>query len=221
MARRPLLLDLFCGAGGCAVGYHRAGFDIIGVDIKPQKRYPFPFVQADAMRPPFDLRMFDAVHASPPCEGYSRMRHLPWLKDNVWPMLLEPTLEMLSGLASPWVIENVADSPLRGITLCGSMFGLKVYRHRRFASNVFLWQPDHSPHSRIIGRAALLDSRRAIGEDGFVSVIGKARKEILQAAGLAMGIDWMPGPEISKAIPPAYTEFIGRQLIRVLENTES
>ena len=87
IGHKPRLLDLFCGAGGAAMGYHRAGFDVVGVDIESQSRYPFEFHQADAMT--YSLDGFDAIHASPPCQGYSRLRHLPWLKDRVYPMLIE------------------------------------------------------------------------------------------------------------------------------------
>ncbi len=103
------LLDLFCGAGGAAVGYHNAGFDeIIGVDIKPQPRYPFEFVQADALEYLAEHgREFDAIHASPPCQGYSIMHNLPWLRGRDYPLLILPTIEMLEALGKPYVVENV------------------------------------------------------------------------------------------------------------------
>ena len=130
------LLDLFCGAGGASKGYADAGFDdIVGVDNKPQPHYPFEFVLADAMTYP--LEGFDAIHASPPCQGYSIMRNLPWLRDKVYPLLIEPTLERLAAAGVPYVIENVmgARYVLDGNWLCGGMFGLPFYRHRVFATN--------------------------------------------------------------------------------------
>src|SRR3989304_5094805 len=107
---KPKLLDLFCGAGGAAMGYHRAGFDVVGVDIKPQPHYPFEFHQADAMTWPLDG--FDAIHASPPCPGSSRLRRLPWLKGREWPLLIPGVRRRLVAAGVPWVIENVMDAPL-------------------------------------------------------------------------------------------------------------
>lgn len=255
---RPLLLDLFCGAGGAAVGYHRAGFDVVGVDIKPQKRYPFRFVQADSLRIPFDFSSFAAVHASPPCQGYSRMRHLPWLKGRVYPMLIGECRAMLESSGIPWVMENVEDAPLGGIVLCGAMFGLKVYRHRRFESSHCLLQPSHEKHKETIGKGRMLNDRAQPNENGFVSLPSKVKLfagrlpsrdssgsskpdrlnrnyhakegEFLSVAGhnfklslasKAMGIDWMNRKELAESIPPAYTEYIGKQLIRILEASKS
>src|SRR5580704_7182879 len=130
---RPLLLDLFCGAGGCAVGYHRAGFDVVGVDIEPQKRYPFQMVVANALRPPFDLSTFDAIHASPPCQHFSTGSKCRADRGKGHPDLLRPTLAMLEDLVVPWVVENVELAPLPyAAKLCGRMFGLPLFRHRLF-----------------------------------------------------------------------------------------
>lgn len=225
---RPLrLLDLFCGAGGSAVGYHRAGFtEIVGIDRKPQPRYPFRFIQADALNPPVRLEDFDAIHASPPCQGYSALRHLPWLKDRVYPLLLEPVRAMLDASGRPWVIENVERAPLPGIVLCGQSFGLPVYRHRKFGANVFLMAPPHTPHEVVIGHGRMVNDRRkgtlnsgsakgAWGHQTIVTVAGgQCRKD---EAERALGIDWMQKPELTQAIPPAYTEFIGRQLLQAIQ----
>ena len=231
------LLDLFCGAGGAAVGYHRAGFtDITGVDIRPMPRYPFRFVQADALDflasvQPGD---FDLIHASPPCQGYSRMRHLPWLKDRPYPLLIEPVRAQLQRIGGAWVIENVADAPLGGVILCGMMFGLKVYRHRRFESSELFMAPSHMQHREIIGRGRYLNDRARPSASGMVSLVAKGLKvdrrartykaglpafpdldyrsgesTARQVAGGAMGIDWMTREELSQAIPPAYTHFLG------------
>lgn len=215
---RPLrLLDLFCGAGGSAVGYHRAGFtEIVGVDLRPQPRYPFAFVQADAMTYPLDG--FDAIHASPPCQGYSIMRNLPWLRDREYPLLIGPIRERLQSAGIPYVIENVAGARrsakhpdgLRAGWLCGSMLGLPIFRHRYFETS-FLWlQPFHVPHDSVIKPGRMLGSR--------------ARDVVTRKTGLgglsardALGVPWMTRDEATQAIPPAYTEFIGRQLLQVIE----
>lgn len=210
---RPRLLDLFSGAGGAARGYQLAGFHVTGVDHIRQPRYAGDvFVLADAL----DYcaahgHEYDAIHASPPCQGYSRMRHLPWLRDRDYPLLIDPTRAALEATGRPWVIENVADAPLRsGMTLCGTMFGLRVYRHRRFESSVLLLAPPHPRHEVVIGRGRMLNDRAKANARGFVSLVGKNG---IAAARAAMGIDWMTGDELSQAIPPAYTAWIGRQLM--------
>lgn len=215
------LLDLFCGAGGCAVGYHRAGFtDIVGVDIKPQKNYPFEFYKCDALEFILELGgyysgMFDAIHASPPCQGYTPLKYLHPHKQ--YPDLLPRTRELLIRTGLPWVIENVPGSPLGyAIMLCGSMFeGLRVYRHRWFESSHFMMQPWHPPHKLRAGAPGTKGGRGRKAHymaGGFVTVAGDVGSYI----GPAMGIDWMTGEEMSQAIPPAYTEFIGKQLLRVI-----
>jgi DNA (cytosine-5)-methyltransferase 1 len=222
------LLDLFCGAGGAAVGYHRAGFDeIVGVDIKPMPRYPFQFVQADALEfcKSFGVG-FDVIHASPPCQGYSALRCLPWLRDKVYPMLIEPCREALEATGRPFVIENVERAPLRnGLTLCGQMFGLSIYRHRQFECSEILLSPGHKQHDVVIGAGRMLNDRRkgtlnagsakgAWGKQPLVTVAGgQCRKDDAERA---LGIDWMQKHELMQAIPPAYTEFIGKQLIEAL-----
>lgn len=202
---RPRLLDLFCGAGGAAMGYHRAGFDVVGVDIKPQPRYPFEFVQADAMTYP--LEGFDAVHASPPCQAYSSAtrdasRH---------PDLYQLTVDRLGTV--PYVIENVIGAPYGGgIVLCGSMFGLTasgewLQRHRNFETSWLIFQPpcEHPASPRpitITGQAYVSETRE----------YPHSRQSTFAIAKQLMGIDWMSRDELTEAIPPAYTEWIGRQL---------
>ena len=209
---RPRLLDLFCGAGGAAMGYHRAGFDVVGVDINPQPRYPFEFVQMDALEAfdHFGWNDFDAIHASPPCQHFSQMSKCrPGLAET-YPDLVDPARQLLIASGKPYVIENVTGSPLQNwAQVCGSGLGMTLQRHRWFESNVPLWgvpcahgqnawNPDY-------GHATGRKRRR-------VPVIGEWRiKKHLQDE--AMGIDWMTLPELSEAIPPAYTEFIGNQLL--------
>jgi len=228
------VLDLFCGAGGAAMGYARAGFDVVGVDIEPQPRYPFPFVQADAIEYGAEHgAAFDLVHASPPCQAYSPLRHLPWLRDRVYWDSLPPTLEMLAMIGRPYVVENVERAPLDGLTLCGAMFGLAwpdgtpIYRHRRFLSTEFLLAPGHPKHFRSIApsptRNASNHANAAIRERierGFGLNNGRVwggHQSATAVAGSAVGIEWMTSKEVAQAIPPAYTEWMGAQLLPRLE----
>jgi DNA (cytosine-5)-methyltransferase 1 len=220
---RPRLLDLFCGAGGAAMGYSRAGFDVVGVDINPQPRFPFEFHQADAMTLP--LGGYDVIHASPPCQAYSRLRHLPWLKGREYPALLDATRVRLHSSGRPWVIENVEDAPMPySVVLCGVMFGLPVYRHRRFGASFLMWQPEHEKHTHTLaaGRASMATRyRKTSGVTGiFVKEISRGslagHATGAKETGRLMGIDWMRRDELTQAIPPAYTEWVGRQLMTQL-----
>jgi DNA (cytosine-5)-methyltransferase 1 len=208
---RPLLLDLFCCEGGAAAGYHRAGFDVIGVDIEPQPNYPYPSVQADALNAPFDLRCFDAIHASPPCQAYSvatadHSRH---------PDLVDPVRKMLVESGLPYVIENVPGAPLRSpVTLCGSSFSLTVRRHRSFESNIMLLVPQclHRTQGRTLGVYGHIDGPNAARG----SKHGDKARTVSEAQE-AMGMPWASWHGCTQAIPPAYTEHIGRQLLAHLE----
>lgn len=287
------LLDLYCGAGGCAVGYSRAGFDVVGVDLNPMPRYPFEFHQGDALD---YLREhgheFDVIHASPPCQAYCSLKSMPNAK--VHPDLVAPTREALEATGKPYVIENVPGAPLLSPTmLCGTMFGLgtgdaDLRRHRLFETNWSLVLPfgmfckhgrraaqnapareDRERTICVIGQAGIAEDRALRRIDFKPRVISvhdssgrghdeaanhRRRKTITVAgshgdAGLslsgqkrpgtvgvrgnaggqskrdgllyfstaerneAMGIEWMKGGEISQAIPPAYTKFIGDQLM--------
>lgn len=208
---RPPLLDLFCGAGGAAKGYHDAGFDVVGIDINPQPNYPFEFIQADALNPPVDLSDFDVIHASPPCQGYSRMNHV---HKRDYPMLIEPVRDLLRRAGVVYVIENVEGAPLdKPVTLCGSSFGLKVIRHRLFESNVGLSAPLCGSHEgEFYGPAGHGDPNRRKREAN-PHLGGKGYTDRCRAA---MGIDWTNRDELAEAIPPAYTEYIGRQLLEAL-----
>lgn len=215
---RPRLLDLFCGAGGAAMGYSRAGFEVVGVDIKPQPHYPFEFHQADAMT--FPLANYDAIHASPPCQGYSIMRNLPWLRGKEYPLLIPGTLARLTESGVPYVIENVygARRELPAGWLCGGMFGLPFYRHRLFATNWAWFQPGHPRHQFSVRNGRTMGSRaRDIVHNGAQRVganVGHAAG--VQDARDAMECQWMTRDELSQAIPPAYTEYIGSQLMAVI-----
>ena len=201
-----ILLDLFCGAGGAAMGYHRAGFDrIIGVDHVMQKNYPFEFVLADAMT--FPLEGFDLIHASPPCQEYTPLRARQNGKH--YPDLVSPTRDMLAASGVPWIIENVPGAPLHHWTsLCGGMFGLRTYRHRRFESSFLMMQ---APHPRHVIKTSTKKRRAALDAGLHISVTGDVGSYVGPPC---MGIDWMTGNELSQAIPPAYTEYIGREFLR-------
>jgi DNA (cytosine-5)-methyltransferase 1 len=201
------------------MGYHNAGFEVTGVDIEPQPRYPFAFIQCDALE--FVARhgpWFDAIHASPPCQGYSRLRHLPWMKDRVYPMLVPPTRALLNASGMPWVMENVVDAPLAGFILCGRMLGLPMSRHRKFESNRLLMVPECPGHRTIQAGSATLGKRykHSAGVTGVSKEISRDCIAGIDRAKKAMGIDWMNRDELANAIPPAYTEFIGRQLLECL-----
>jgi DNA (cytosine-5)-methyltransferase 1 len=214
---RPRLLDLFCGAGGAAVGYSRAGFEVVGVDIRPQPRYPFRFIQGDALdyirRHGWE---YDAVHASPPCQRYSIGSVRSASKGLQHPDLVGPCRDLLQRVSSLWVIENVIGAPLRhAALLCGTMFGLRVFRHRLFEASFLLLAPPHRRHDGSTGAHRGYTTGRC-GRNGYVCVAGHNFE--LSAARRAMGIDWVATrAELAQAVPPAYTEYLGRQLRAVLE----
>ncbi len=207
---KPRLLDLFCGAGGAAMGYHRAGFEVVGVDINPQPRYPFEFHQADALEYPLDG--FDVIHASPPCQPFSksvkkknRPNHLDAVAD---------TRQRLIAAGVTYVIENVPGAPLLNpMQICGSALALRVFRHRLFESNRMLmglpcvhgWMPrEFEPAWNRTTKLRVLS----------ISGGYQQRQATIEEHRTAMGVDWdMTIAELSEAIPPAYTEFIGEQLL--------
>jgi DNA (cytosine-5)-methyltransferase 1 len=203
-----MALDLFCKAGGATRGLQRAGFFVVGVDIEPQPNYcGDAFVQADALKPPFDLSRFDFIWASPPCQDYSALKSLAKGKRG---KLIDPVREMLRESGRPWAIENVVGSDLRNpVTLCGSMFGLGVWRHRRFETSEPLLLSPQCNHSLcpkpidVTGTGGPFKGVRKSTRGGI------SRKPLnLKHAQEVMGIDWMNRRELSQAIPPAYAEFI-------------
>ncbi len=223
---KPRLLDLFCGAGGCAVGYARAGFEVIGVDLVPQPHYPFAFIQTDALRflDTQDLSSFDVLHASPPCQGYSRSLSLARVHRVVeHPLLIKVVRKRFVQSGKPWIIENVEGSDLPdALQLCGSMFGLPIRRHRWFASSHLLFAPGSCWHTagfyNPVGGKIRSYGTFASGRF-YRDARGYKRKREGQVrvaeAQRIMGIDWMTAKELSQAIPPAYTEWLGRQLLEV------
>lgn len=207
------LLDLFCGAGGCSAGYSIAGFEVVGVDIKPQKNYPFEFHCADAFA--FLEKHgheFDVIHCSPPCQGFSDLKNMHNAKPHA--DLLSPMRDALRRLGQPYVIENVEGAPMhRYLVLCGTMFDLgtaqaELRRHRRFETFPYIAQVEpcrHGRKGRVIGvyGGHGRDRRRTFNTQDFSM---DERRE-------AMGIDWMNGNELSQAVPPKYTEWIGKRMI--------
>ena len=199
------------------MGYHRAGFDVVGVDLDPQPNYPFEFIQADALSlDPGFLAEFDAIHASPPCQSYSDLAKRNG-NGHMWPRLIEPVREMLIDTGRPWIIENVEGAPLIDpVVLCGTMFDeLRVIRHRLFESNVELDVPDHGPHPLVFTH----DKRKAhYGKldqnTSYVQVTGGGNCTMANARDAMGGIDWMKTKvELNESIPPAYTEYLGEQLL--------
>jgi DNA (cytosine-5)-methyltransferase 1 len=229
---KPRLLDLFCGAGGAAMGYHRAGFEVVGVDLKPQPNYPFEFIQTDALLFLMDEPVIDyaAIHASPPCQLYSqgtvasdRSKH---------PDLVAPTRRLLQKTRLPYVIENVPRAPLISpVVVCGAACGcwaqdddgsiLVLKRHRLFESNRPL---EPNAYCNCAG------AKRAGAKVG--GVYGGARSNRWEAENVRhggytpsfevqsrlMGIDWMTQRELYQAIPPKYTELVGRQLLTFVDS---
>lgn len=201
------LLDLFCGAGGAAMGYHRAGFDVVGVDNRPQKHYPFEFHQADAFEYVAEHgHEFDVIHASPPCQAYSEAT--PMQARTKHPDLIVATRQALKATGKPYIIENVDGARrllIEPVMLCGTMFGLGVWRHRWFETKprlVYLVPPcRHDFHPVLVS--------------GSGHGRGEARPpEMIDA----LGVPWMKvRAEARQAIPPVYTEFLGKQLMRYLK----
>lgn len=215
-----ILLDTFCRAGGAGMGYHQAGFEVVGVDIEPQPNYPFEFIQGDAIE--FIAKHgheFDAIHASPPCQKFSTMTNGLW-KDRTeqHPDLIAPTRKELIDTGKPFIIENVSGARselINPIMLCGTMFGLQnengnqLRRHRYF-EGLFIFTPT-CRHNNMQSVGVYGHSGGSSRRDGLTMFSVEDWKEVMQ-------IDWMTGAELAEAIPPAYTKFIGEHLMKHLKN---
>jgi DNA (cytosine-5)-methyltransferase 1 len=212
---RPLALDLFCKAGGASMGLYRAGFDVTGVDIEPQPNYPFRFVQGDALLRPIDLRSFDFIWASPPCQDYSALKRF---SNKERGKLIPAVRAMLQDSGIPYVIENVVGSDLiNPIRLCGSMFGLGVWRHRLFEMShrpTLDPQCNHSACPKPIDVTGTGGPFKGIRKKSGGGISRKPNN--LAHAREVMGIDWMSRKELSQAIPPAFAEYIGLAAMRVI-----
>jgi DNA (cytosine-5)-methyltransferase 1 len=195
------------------MGYHRAGFDVTGVDIAPQKNYPFTCHQGDALE--FVARHgheYDAIAASPVCKRYTRAATINGRAAH--PDQIAATRAALRATGRPYVIENVPTAPLIApVTLCGAMFGLRTYRHRLFECSFFLLTPDHPHH-----RWPVVKMGRKPAPDQFINPVGHFNG--VETARAALGIDWMTRDELAQAIPPAYTHLIGTALLAHLQHTE-
>jgi DNA (cytosine-5)-methyltransferase 1 len=211
MDKKYKLLDLFCGAGGAAMGYYRAGFEVVGVDINLQPHYPFEFYQADALD--FDLKEFDAVHASPPCQAFCSLNTL---HKKEYPDLIALVRQKLMAYKKPYIIENVPRAPLfNPILLCGSMFeNIELRRHRLFECSFpsIQLECNHKIQQHVIGvygKTGNGSDRNAPRKHGYSSLKVDWER--------AMGINWMTIKELSQAIPPVYTKYIGKYLMSYLE----
>jgi DNA (cytosine-5)-methyltransferase 1 len=207
---KPRAIDLLSGAGGATRGLQLAGFHVTGVDIKPQPRYcGDAFVQGDALRPPFDLAGFDFIWASPPCQAYSWSARR-WTEVERAD-LVAPTRSMLEASGVSFVIENVPGAPIRAdLVLTGMMFGLGVIRRRHFETSFYCLQPPHQPKRGSVRTGEYV----TVAGHGGDNIKGRGSRAAKQAA---MGIDWMNDVELNEAIPPAYSEFIGRAALQHLE----
>jgi len=219
-AMKPKLLDLFCGAGGASMGYHRAGFEVYGVDIEPQPNYPFEFREADAIEVLEQLAFedtnmdFQAIHTSPPCQAYTRATEKHRMYDGFeYPDLVTDVRRLLKLAKLPYIIENVVGSPLETcVILRGDMFGLEVIRPRLFELSFMVFQP------QVAKRKGLLCGRDyfRVMSGGGCWCKGDETKGTFEQWKKAMGIDWADYYGLTQAIPPAYTEYIGKYLIKAI-----
>lgn len=206
------LLDLFCCEGGAGTGYARAGFEVVGVDIAAKPRNPHPVIVADAVEYCREHgREFDAIHASPPCQSYSKaLRHMATPQ----PMLIDAIREAMTASGRPWIIENVVGAPLanasdlfgrHGVELCGTMFGLRIQRHRLFETSFRLPAPPRCDHSELA-----MNPHNQKGRDAIYAEFGRGDPEIKWQR--HMGVEWMSRHGAREAVPPCFTEWIGREL---------
>jgi DNA (cytosine-5)-methyltransferase 1 len=213
---RPRLVDAFCGGGGASMGYYRAGFDVVGIDLCDQPSYPFDLIKGDAvdlLASPQFMAQFDAAAASPPCQGYSKMTGCRPGLAGQYPRLIEVVRDLCRAWGGPWVIENVDGAGLaeqddlfgaHGALLCGAMFGRELYRHRCFEASFPLRVPHHPRHGKPASKAGHWKPGTVISVAGNCAPAALARQ--------VMDIDWMPRGQLAEAIPPYFTEYLGMQL---------
>lgn len=211
--KKMKIIDLFCGAGGASMGYYRAGFEVVGVDIIDQPNYPFEFIKHDAVT--FDCDEFDMIHASPPCQFYHQCSQ----KNKNHVDLIDIVREKIINTEKPYVIENITTAPLKKyFMLCGTMFGLYVKRHRNFECSHLILTPEcrHGKYKKIF-RTLDFKRHKKGAKSKFVGVHGSINyKGDFTLRKWAMGIDWMTNAELVNALPPAYTEYIGKKFIGIL-----
>lgn len=224
MNKKPRLLDLFCGQGGSGRGWMLAGFDVDGVDIRRQPRYPSKFIQGDALEYLYKHgHEYDVIRASPPCQTHTKLNNIRKIKastDEKYIDLIAPTRSALMEIGKPYIIENVVGAPLLNPTmLCGSMFGLKVYRHRLFETSFLWFAPPHYPH-----KDKTPSSGRGPSPKGFISINSGGAWNIPEGytaasyKNMAMGIDWMTQAGLAEAVPPAYEKYIAEQFMKIWLN---
>lgn len=226
MTELPRILDMYCGDGGAAMGYHQAGFEVVGIDIRERHRFPFRYVQGSVLklRPAWIRKNFQVVHASPPCQAHTTLKVLH--SDGHHKDYLPQTRELLEDLGLPYIIENVPGAPLIDpLTLCGSSFGLTVRRHRLFEFGGGLeleglpcehsWQSRHQPYPQKRYHNGEVNIRMAghVGVYGGGQGLGEGEVTLWK---VAMGIDWMGKEGLAQAIPPAYTRYLGKQVLAQL-----
>ena len=203
----PWLLDLFCGAGGAGMGYYQAGFNVVGVDIAPQPRYPFWVIRGDALEVASRIgRHFDVIHASPPCQRWNKL-NMTYSENH--PALIAPTRQTLRRIGKPYIIENIPGARrelINPIMLCGTGFGLNIWRHRFFELSGF--DILLVPSCQHIGAPTLISGVTRRGNERKEHGADQCRKD--------SGLVWMTRAEMDEAIPPAYTHYIGKQLMRVV-----
>ena len=215
MKQKLRLLDLFCGAGGAGEGYALSGFDVTGVDIHPQPNNPHRFIQSDALTYLVKYgHQYDVIHASPPCQRYSVTSNMH--PNKTYPDLIAPVRELLNKLEKPWIMENVPGAPMENyIVLDGTMFNLRVIRRRYFESNIMLLA--RSPGKRKGYTSGKGKSYSSFDDGYYVTVAGNNYR--YRDGCIAMGINWMTQTELSQAIPPAYTKYIGQQVFNHINLT--
>lgn len=202
-----LALDLFCCGGGAGMGLKQAGFDVVGVDINQQPKYPFKFIKSCAIDflKNTDLSEFDFLWASPPCQAHTKAKKL---QGNEHECFIERVRELFERSGKPWCIENVVGAPLKNpILLCGTMFGIKTYRHRLFECSFPIKQPYHPPH-----RQKQVKMGRPVKDGDYIQIVGHFSG--VKYAQKVMGIDWLGQNELREAIPPCYSKFIAETFLK-------